>query len=84
MSYNIYELARYLAIKKDPEEYFEDDEDDMFESFIYGQYGCDIEQFSELINDLLPLCTVGQSILTNKVFQGFGIGNLWLIKKEVD
>lgn len=83
MNYDIYELARYLAFNDAPEEFYEDDEDDIFENYIYERYGCDIEQFEELINYLLPLCAVGKSPLTDKLYQGFGTGNLWLIKKEV-
>jgi len=84
MDLDIYELARYLAIQSDPEETDEDTEEDCLERFINVNYGIDFENFKELINDLLPLCTVGKSLFTDKMYQGFGTDNFFFVKKEIE
>ena len=81
--YETYEVARYLAIKDSPEKWFDDEDDDIFEDFIYNKYGCDIEQFQSLLNDLLPLYIIAESTLTNETYQGFGADGVWLMKKLV-
>ena len=78
MNDDLYELIAYLAqINRD--EY----EDSDLEEALYNQFDITMEQFENLIEKLLPLCCIAESPLTNKLYQGFGTNNIWLIKKEV-
>ena len=64
----------------------EDDEDleeNDLEQILYDKIDIDIDQFYLLIERLLPLCEHAKSELTNKVYQGFGKDNMWIIKREV-
>ena len=82
MPLEIMELLAYLASIKSPGEY--DLEDDIeLENFLYDHYNIDIESFTELIDDLLPLCDKGISPLTEIAYQGFGKDNVWLIYRIV-
>jgi len=60
-----------------------DDEVDVFD-FVYDEYEMDWENFCKLIGNLMPLITVGQSPLTQKVYKGFGDNNMFFIKQEVE
>lgn len=82
MNFDIYELLAHLAELKEPG-VFDIEDDSSLEDFLYDCYGINIEEFENLINDLLPLCDKAKSPLTDKTYQGFGTGNYWLIKKEV-
>jgi len=53
------------------------------ENILYDKFEISIEQLYILVEALLPLCTIAKSEITDKIYQGFGIDNLWLIKKEV-
>ena len=83
MDYDLYELVLYLAKLKETDIYDDDSGEKDLEEFIYDHYEINIENFGNLIKDLLPLCDKGESPLTNKLYQGFGIDNFWLIKQEV-
>lgn len=82
MNFDIYELLAHLSELKEPG-VFDIEDDSSLEDFLYDYYGINIEEFENLINDLLPLCDKAKSPLTDKLYQGFGTGNYWLIKKEV-
>ena len=62
-------------------------EDDLelseLEDLLYQECDMNLDQLELIVNRLLPLCQVGKSILTNTVYQGFGINNMWIIKREV-
>jgi len=78
-----YDLVFYLLQKYYSDKELEDlDDFDLFQLF-YEQYGIDEEALDTLLQDLLPLCQIAQSELTDKVYQGFGIDNIWLLRKEV-
>lgn len=79
---DIYGLLAYLAEKKEPGVYDLEDNDSL-EDFVYDYYMIDVDSFSNLINDLLPLCDKDESPLTGTLYQGFGTDNVWLVKKEV-
>jgi len=83
MNWEIYELIAYLAKQKDPILYKDIKYEDL-ESFIYHEYGIDIQNFIDLIENLLPLCDVAKSPLIDTIYQGFGTGSFWLVKKEKD
>lgn len=79
MNNDLYELIAYLAqINRD--EY----EDSDLGEILYDQFSIDLEEFENLINKLLPLCCIAESPLTGKIYQGFGTGTTWLIKKGLD
>ena len=64
----------------------EDDEDleeSDLEKILYDYCDINFDQFYLLIEKLLPLCEHAKSELTNKVYQGFGKNNMWIIKREV-
>lgn len=52
---------------------------------LYEEFGCDLDQFTDIISRLLPLVTVGESPLTKKVYKGFAEEekSMWLCKVEV-
>lgn len=52
---------------------------------LYDEFGCDLDQFTDLIQRLLPLIDVGSSPLTNKRYKGFSDTEkqIWLVKCEV-
>lgn len=78
-----YELILYLLQKHYPNKDFEEmDELDVYQLF-YDYYNIIDEDFDNIIRDLLPLCTVAQSPLTQKWYRGFGTENIWLIKQEI-
>jgi len=60
-----------------------DDEVDVYD-YVYDEYEMDWENFCKLITNLMPLITVGQSPLTNKIYKGFGKDNMFFIKQEVE
>ena len=53
------------------------------ERILYNYCDIDLDQFYFLIEKLLPLCKHAKSELTDKVYQGFGKNNIWIIKREV-
>jgi hypothetical protein len=78
-----YELIIYLLKKHYPERDFEEmDESDVYQ-FFYDHYNICEEDFDDIIKDLLPLCTIAKSELTDKWYRGFGTENTWLIKQEI-
>lgn len=83
MNWEIYELIEYLAKKSGYCETTDDIPEEDLDDFIQNRYEINLETFSTIINDLLPLCDKGESPLTGKLYQGFGTGRIWLIKREV-
>ena len=78
-----YDLVFYLLQKYYSDEELENlDDYDLFQLF-YEHYGIDDETLDTLLRDLLPLCQIAKSELTDKVYQGFGTDNIWLLNKEV-
>jgi hypothetical protein len=51
---------------------------------LYEEFECTLESFSQIIAHLLPLCDVGESPLTKKVYRGFSDrkNQRWIIKTE--
>ena len=85
LGYALYEIHKKAGNLSEDFEISEDDEDfeQKVETFIYEWYGIYIGNFQFLIQDLLPLCSEGKSVLTNKNYRGFSIDNIWIIKKEI-
>lgn len=83
MNFDLYDLVAHLAEEKEPGVYDIEDEDSL-EEFISDYYGIDIENFENLMRDLLPLCTVAQSPLTDLWYRGFGTENIWLLSKRIE
>ena len=65
--------------------YLIDADTEIIENKLMDEFGCDIEQFTEIIRRLLPLTNVAESPLTNKSYQGFADkeNEIWLIKMEL-
>ena len=74
----IKEFKKSLELEDD-----EDLEEGDLERILYNYCDIDLDQFYLLIERLLPLCQIAKSELTNKVYQGFGKDNMWIIKREV-
>jgi hypothetical protein len=55
------------------------------EEKLYEEFGCDLEQFTHIIQRLLPMIDVGASLLTKKRYKGFFDTEkvMWLVKMEV-
>ena len=64
-----------------------DDEDDDYANLIdiqlNEQFSIDFDNFSNIIEALLPLITVAESPLTKTRFKGFAYNGLWLLKIPV-
>lgn len=62
-------------------------EDDLelyeLEDLLYQECDMNLDQLELIIERLLPLCQIAKSELTDKVYQGFGKDNMWIIKREV-
>lgn len=86
----LYELLEALFDKeireyKEKQGYEFDDELDIseLEEILYNECDINFDQLDLIVERLLPLCQIGKSELTNKVYQGFGKNNMWIIKREV-
>ena len=60
-----------------------DADTEVIEEELYNMFEIDLENFSEIINRLLPLIDVGESPLTKQKFKGFSAGSSWLAKTPV-
>jgi hypothetical protein len=64
------------------------DEDDDYENLIdiqlNEQFSIDFDNFSAIIEALLPLITVAESPLTKTRYKGFSYNDLWLLKMQAD
>ena len=60
--------AHLLGIDEDA-----DDLDEQVEEKIYDRYAIEFHNFRVLCSELLPLCDVGQSLITKKLFRGFSV-----------
>lgn len=86
----LYELLESIFEKeireyKEEQGYEIDDELDIseLEEILYNECDMNFDQLDLIIERLLPLCQIAKSELTNKVYQGFGKDNIWIIKREV-
>ncbi len=71
------ELMLFLLGKDDYE-----DEDDLYQAF-EAKYNMTPDAAFNLVKDLLPLCRVAKSPLTQTLYQGFATNESWLIKREL-
>ena len=60
-----------------------DADTEVIEEELYNQFEMDLENFSEVVNRLLPLIDVGESPITKEKYKGFSTGNSWLAKIPV-
>ena len=44
------------------------------------KFGIEFDQFLQVVRELLPLCTVGTSPLTEKTYRGFASDNCFIVK----
>ena len=79
MNYEIYELADYLCNNKIATDFDEEE----LENQIYDKYNIDFENFYKLINDLIPLCNISRSAITDNYYQGFATDEFWLYKEKI-
>ena len=58
--------------------------EDDWEEAIETKYGMNYQDFERLINDLVPLITIAESPLTNRMLKGFAdiSHGIWLVKIE--
>ena len=70
---------------KEEQGYEIDDDLDIseLEEILYNECDMNFDQLYLIIEKLLPLCQIGKSPLTDKVYQGFAKDNLWIIKREI-
>ncbi len=57
----------------------------VIEEKLYEEFGCDLDQFTHIIQRLLPMVDVGSSPLTQKRYKGFSDREkgIWFVKMEV-
>lgn len=76
--YELYELMAFLCgVQDDTLTEYE------ISNLFYETYEIDEDQFRILIEDLLPLCIMVKSPLTDTWYQGFGSNGLWLMKQQI-
>ena len=68
MMIDVFELVEVLTGLDE-----EKDGAQVIEEKLVEKYGCDIDQFSGLINELLPMIFVAKSPLSDEMFKGFGV-----------
>ena len=78
-------LEKEIKVYKIKEGYgLEDDlELSELEDLLYQECDMNLDQLELIVERLLPLCQIAKSELTNKVYQGFGKDNMWIIKREI-
>jgi len=75
-------LAKKVHYGLNPEDGTDEISYDTLDDFLNNQYGISIDDFEDLINDLLPLCDKAQSAITETWYRGFGTGSFWLYKEK--
>ena len=50
--------------------------------YVFEELDMDWGAYCNLIRDLVPLITIGQSPLTQKIYKGFGKDNMFFLKVE--
>ena len=75
-SLDFYELAMYLTGNSG------EDEDELEQAF-FDKFEIDYHLAFGLVKNLVPLCNVGQSPMTEKYYRGFGTADTWLVKQEI-
>ena len=90
INWELYDLIEAIFEKeireyKKKQGYEIDDELDIseLEEILYNECDMNFDQLDLIIERLLPLCQIAKSELTDKVYQGFGKDNIWIIKREV-
>ena len=86
----LYELLNALFEKeiqkyKENQGYEINDELDLseLEEILYNECDMNMDQLHLIIERLLPLCSIGKSSLSDKLYRGFVKDNIWIIKREV-
>ena len=60
------------------------EEDESLYEELHVRFGCDLHQFEDLIESLLPMIDIGSSPLTGRRFKGFAAhGQYWMAKMEI-
>jgi hypothetical protein len=54
------------------------------ENAIYEKYGCDFDQYHNIVQDIFDKMDFGLSPITQEAFIGIAHNNAWLIKKNID
>lgn len=57
-------------------------EDDQLEEKFYDKFDCDLDTFHKIVEHLLPLVIVGQT-LSGSIHRGFGSDGCFVLKEEV-
>ena len=60
-----------------------DADTEVIEEELYNQFEIGLDNFSEIVNRLLPLIDIGEIPLTKQKFKGFSTGQMWLAKIPV-
>lgn len=80
--YDCEELAAFMA---DAMSDYDNDDFEVVENKIYEKYNCEIDDFYNIINDLMPMMRASKSALSDQIFIGFADVNnkVFLLKKEL-
>ena len=62
-----------------------DADEEIIDEKLQEEFGCNLQQFTHIIQRLLPMIDVGSSPLTQKRYKGFSDveKHIWLVKTEV-
>lgn len=63
-----------------------DADEDIIDNKLIEEFGCGLEEFTEIVSRLLPLIDVGESPISKKIYKGFSNieQGCWLTKMEVN
>jgi hypothetical protein len=73
-------LAACLFGKEEPDT---DDQVDQIEEQLMERFNICLGQLSDLIDLLMPFCSVGRSPLTDTIYRGFAKDGCFIVKTEV-
>ena len=74
---DVTELAA-IVLGLDPDDF----DPDVVEQGLYDKFDCSIEQFHEIVEALIPFTIPAASPLTKTLYQGFVLGNRFVVKAK--
>lgn len=62
-----------------------DADEEIIDEKLQEEFGCDLQQFTYIIQRLLPMINIGLSPLTQKSYKGFSDSEkgMWFVKVEI-
>lgn len=81
--YDADELALTVCGLIDSDE-AQEDPTDVADRAVCDRYDCDMDTFTRIAQDLLPLATIAPGALSGKLYQGFAKDGCFIVKQEIE